>query len=99
MFSGGLDLLSPAYHLMSRGIGRAGVPSWLTDPALEQGRDDWFAAADAAGRLAASRAIQLEALRVGAYVPCGQYFQPSAHRAELRDMAKGLPVFTGVRRG
>src|ERR1700709_97369 len=36
IFSGGLDHLSPANHLVIRGNGRAGVPSWQTDTALEE---------------------------------------------------------------
>ncbi|PJI37050.1 hypothetical protein CTI14_68980, partial [Methylobacterium radiotolerans] len=41
IFSGGLDHLSPAYHLAVRGNGRAGVPSWLTDAPLEEDQGGW----------------------------------------------------------
>lgn len=98
IFSGGLDHLSPAYHLASRGNGRAGVPSWLSDEPLETMRNDWFAAPDLATQAAIAARIQARALSVGAYIPCGQYFQPTAYRADLTGMLTGLPLFTNVRR-
>ncbi len=98
IFSGGLDHLSPAYHLATRGVGRAGVPMWLTDARLEELRSAWFAAPDLAGQQAIARQIQARALAVGAYLPCGQYFPPSAYRADLEGMLTGLPLFTNVRR-
>lgn len=98
IFSGGLDHLSPAYHLATRGNGRAGVPSWLTDAPLETMRDAWFAAPDLAGQKAIAAKIQARAIEVGAYIPCGQYFQPSAYRADLTGMLSGLPLFWNVTR-
>jgi peptide/nickel transport system substrate-binding protein len=98
IFSGGLDHLSPAYHLASRGNGRAGVPSWLTDEPLETMRNDWFAAPDLAAQAAIAARIQARALSVGAYIPCGQYFQPTAYQSDLTGMLTGLPLFTNVRR-
>ena len=98
IFSGGLDHLSPAYHLATRGNGRLGVPSWLTDEPLETMRTAWFAAPDLAAQKALGAKIQARALEVGAYIPCGQYFQPSAYRSDLTGMLSGLPLFTNVRR-
>lgn len=98
IFSGGLDHLSPAYHLATRGNGRAGVPSWLTDAPLETMRDAWFAAPDLAGQKAIAAKIQARAIEVGAYIPCGQYFQPSAYRADLTGVLSGLPLFWNVTR-
>jgi peptide/nickel transport system substrate-binding protein len=98
IFSGGLDHLSPAYHLAIRGIGRAGVPSWLTDEPIEQLRTSWFAASSIAEQKAIAANIQKRALEVGAYIPCGQYFQPAAYRSDLTGVLSGLPLFTNVRR-
>ncbi len=98
IFSGGLDHLSPAYHLATRGIGRKGVPSWLTDEPLETLRSAWFAAPDLAEQKRIAADIQRRALAVGAYLPCGQYFQPSAYRSDLTGVLKGVPLFTNVRR-
>ena len=98
IFSGGLDHLSPAYHLVTRGNGRAGVPSWLTDAPLEDLRTAWFAAPDLASQKALAAQIQARALQVGAYIPCGQYFQPTAYRRDLDGMLTGLPLFWNLRR-
>jgi peptide/nickel transport system substrate-binding protein len=98
IFSGGLDHLSPAYHLATRGVGRAGVPMWLTDARLEELRSAWFAAPDLAAQQGIARQIQSRAIEVGAYLPCGQYFAPSAYRSDLTGMLSGLPLFTNLRR-
>ncbi|SFM26962.1 ABC transporter substrate-binding protein [Methylobacterium pseudosasicola] len=98
IFSGGLDMISPAYHLAVRGNGRAGVPSWLTDAPLEELRSAWFAAPDLDGQKALAAKIQARALEVGAYLPCGQYFQPTAYRRDLEGMLTGLPLFWNLRR-
>ena len=97
-WSGGLDTFSPASHLFIRGIGRAGAPSWPTDPSLEAIREDWFVQTDEAGRLEKAKSIQTEALRVGAYIPWLFYTTPTAYRRNLTSISRGLPVFTGVRR-
>ncbi|MBY0611405.1 MAG: ABC transporter substrate-binding protein [Beijerinckiaceae bacterium] len=99
VFSGGLDFLSPAYHLLIRGIGAKGPPSWLTDPEIETLRGDWFKAADLAGQKTLAAKIQVRALEVGAFIPCGQYFQPTVYRRDLTGMLSGLPLFWNVRRG
>ncbi|KNY22958.1 ABC transporter substrate-binding protein [Methylobacterium sp. ARG-1] len=98
IFSGGLDMISPAYHLAARGNGRAGVPSWLTDAPLEELRGAWFAAPDLGGQKALAAKIQARALEVGAYIPCCQYFQPTAYRRDLEGMLTGLPLFWNLRR-
>jgi peptide/nickel transport system substrate-binding protein len=98
IFSGGLDHLTPAYHLAIRGVGRAGVPSWLTDAPLEALRDAWFAAPDAEAQRALAAKIQARALDVGAYIPCGRYVQPTAYRSDLTGMLAGVPLFTNLRR-
>ena len=98
IFSGGLDHLSPAYHLATRGNGRAGVPSWLEDAVLEAMRAEWFATSGLAAQQAVAARIQARALEVGAYMPCGQYFPPSAYRRDLTGILSGLPLFTNVRR-
>ena len=98
VFVGGLDVLSPAYHNSIRGNGKAGIPSWLTDAPLETMRETWFRAPDLAAQQAIAATMQERAVSVGAYIPCGIYFQPSAYRASLKGMLTGLPQFTGVRR-
>ncbi len=98
VFVNGLDQLSPAYHNMMRGNGKAGNPSWLSDAPLESLREAWFRAPDLAAQQAIARTMQERAVAVGAYIPCGIFFQPSAYRADLKGVPSGLPLFTGVRR-
>ena len=98
IFSGGLDHLSPAYHLATRGNGRAGIPSWLSDAPLEELRTAWFAAPDVSAQRMLAEKIQARAMEVGAYIPCGQYFQPTAYRRDLEGVLTGLPLFWNVRR-
>ncbi len=98
IFSGGLDQLSPAYHQMMRGNGKAGTPSWLADEPLESMREKWFRAPSLADQQAIAASMQERAVAVGAYVPCGIFFQPSAYRANLKGVLPGLPQFTGVQR-
>ncbi|WP_375459640.1 ABC transporter substrate-binding protein [uncultured Enterovirga sp.] len=98
VFSGGLDHLTPAYHQVIRGIGRRGPPSWLTDEPIEALRTAWFEAPDLAGQQALAARIQARAFEVGAYLPCGQYFQPSAWRSDLDGVLTGIPIFTNIRR-
>ena len=99
IFTGGLDQLSPAYHNLMRGNGKAGTPSWLTDAPLETMREAWFRAPDLAAQQAIAATMQERAVAIGAYIPCGIYFQPSAFRADLKGVLPGLPQFTGVQRG
>ncbi len=99
VFSGGLDHVSPAYHLLARGNGEAGIPSWLTDAPLEAMRREWLGAADLAGQRTAAARMQARVLEVGGYLPVGQYFQPTAYRRDLVGVLSGLPLFTNVRRG
>ena len=61
-------------------------------------RSAWFAAPDLAAQKALAAWIQAHALEVGAYLPCGQYFQPTAYRRDLEGMLTGLPLFWNLRR-
>ena len=98
VFAGGLDEVSPAYHNLIRGNGKGGAPSWLTDAPLEAMRPAWLRAPAHPAHPAIAAPMEERAVSVGAYIPCGIYFQPSAYRANLEGMLPGLPQFTGVRR-
>ena len=68
-------------------------------PELEALRDAWLAAEDEATQLAIARQIQQQAMIDVPYLPVGSYYQPAAYKADLTGVAKGLVLFTGVRRG
>ncbi len=57
-----------------------------------------YAIANVSLRHAPSAARKARALQVGAYLPCGQHFPPSAWRRDLAGVLPGLPQFTNVRR-
>ena len=96
---GGLDFASPAGHQLLRGNGANAWFGWPDDPKLEQLRQDWFNAGDAAAQKKICEQIQVQALNDVAYVPLGQYYQPTAFRKTVREMLTGFPIFWNVKRG
>ena len=95
----GLDHVNPAGHPFLRGNGRAAAPGWAVSPALESLRDEWLRAADPAAQKALAERMQVQAFQDVPYVPLGQQFQQTAHRAELTGILPGMPVFWNVKRG
>jgi peptide/nickel transport system substrate-binding protein len=81
-----------------RGNGANAYNGWPELPELEAIRTEWLAAADPTKQLALSRAMQARAMQDVPYLPLGSYDQPTAYKANLVDMPKGLILFTGVRR-
>lgn len=97
---GGLTVSNPGSSFPLRGNGRKGAIGWPTDDRLEELRETWFEAPTQADRQAITQKIQLQALQSVPYVPLGQFFQPTAHRADIKDVVKAtFPLFWGVRRG
>jgi peptide/nickel transport system substrate-binding protein len=94
----GLDMLTPAGHVFLRGNGRAAAPGWPSSPRIEELRDAWFKAPDQAAQKDICRQIQLQAFLDVPYIPLGQYFAPTAHRADLTGVLAGTPVFWNIRR-
>ena len=97
-YSAGVTQLNPSAHNFLRGSGEKATFGWSTSPQLEQLRDAWFEAPDAAAQAAIGRRAQAQAFIDVPYVPLGVFFQPTAYRADLTGMMKGLPLFWGVRR-
>jgi peptide/nickel transport system substrate-binding protein len=94
----GLDMLTPAGHVFLRGNGRAAAPGWPTSPRIEALRDAWFKAPDLATQKDICAQIQLQAFVDVPYIPLGQYFAPTAYRANLTGVLAGTPVFWNIRR-
>jgi peptide/nickel transport system substrate-binding protein len=97
-FTGGYDMSSPATAQLLRGNGPRAFNGWPELPKLEALRDAWLATEDQTTQLDIARQIQAQAMVDVPYLPVGSYFQPTAYRADLTDMRKGLVQFTGVRR-
>lgn len=94
----GMELYSPAGHLLLRGNGTDAWFGWPTAPALEQLRDAWFDAPDLRAQQAIARRIQLRAFQDVPYIPLGQYFADSAYRQGLVDIRRGFTLPINVRR-
>ncbi len=94
----GLDEYSPAGHLPLRGNGANAWFGWPTAPKLEELRNAWFAAPDAAAQKAIGSQIQAQAFVDVPYLPLGRYLQPTAYNASLKGMLKGMPIFWNVER-
>jgi peptide/nickel transport system substrate-binding protein len=97
-FSGGYDMAMPGTHQLARGNGQGAYNGWPDLPKLEAIRDEWLAAGDEATQKALARKFQAQALQDVPYLPLGLYYQPTAYKANLVDVPKGLILFNGVRR-
>ena len=95
----GLDHATPAGHPFLRGNGLKAAPGWASSPALETLRDDWLRADGAAAQKALADRMQVQAFQDVPYVPLGQQFQQTAHRAEITGILPGMPVFWNIARG
>ncbi len=95
----GLSLASPASHPPLRGNGFDGWYGWPTSPRIEALRDAWFAAPDLAAQRDICAQIQLLVWEEVPYIPLGQWFSPTAMRADLLDVVKApFPIFWGARK-
>jgi peptide/nickel transport system substrate-binding protein len=92
----GMDQYTPAGHLGLRGNGAAGWFGWPTAPKLEELRDEWFLAPDAAAQKAIGVKIQEQAFIDVPYLPLGEYLQPTAYAKALTGVLKGFPIFWNV---
>jgi peptide/nickel transport system substrate-binding protein len=94
----GTDMFNPIGHLSLRGNGANAWFGWPTLPKIEELRQAWIEAPDAATQKSLAVEIQREVLKEVPYIPLGQYFQPVAVRKSLTDLVTGFPVFWGVKR-
>jgi peptide/nickel transport system substrate-binding protein len=97
-FTGGIDAGSPGNNNLLRGNGLDAYNGWPTAPKLEALRDQWLASEDPKEQLAISRKLQEQAWQDVPFLPLGSYDQPTAYKANLTNMLKGLILFTEVRR-
>jgi peptide/nickel transport system substrate-binding protein len=97
-FSGGYDCATPGSHSLIRENGDKAYNGWPTSKAMEALRDRWLVSDGLAAQQDLARQIQLQAWQDVPYLPVGSYYQPTAYKAELADMLKGLILFTNVRR-
>ena len=79
----GPDITSPAVNFAVRGSGQKAWFGWPDDPKIEELRDAWFAATDAATAKKAADAVQLRAFEFVPYIPTAQFILPTAYRTNL----------------
>jgi peptide/nickel transport system substrate-binding protein len=92
------DVLNPAVHF---GVGGAGQDAWFgwpDVPQLEKLTTDWVRAIDQTKRKQIAEEVQRVALREVAYVPWGEWIQPTAFRKNVQGVLKfAAPIFWNVR--
>ncbi|SDC34133.1 ABC transporter substrate-binding protein [Belnapia rosea] len=97
-FTAGSAQVNPAANNLIRGHGRAALFGWPSSAPLEEMRNAWFDAPDDATRAEIGRRMQRQAFQDVPYVPLGQFFSPTALRADLDGMLKGIALFYGIKR-
>ncbi|MFQ3623723.1 MAG: ABC transporter substrate-binding protein [Acetobacteraceae bacterium] len=96
----GADCTNPASYLGLRAHGDGAWFGWPNDPAIEAGRDKWFAAANAEEEKAACEEISRAAMISQPFTPTGFYRAYQAWRANVSGINPGpLPWFWGVAKG
>jgi len=92
------DVLNPAVHWAIGGTGQNAWFGWPDIPQLDKLSIDWVRATDAAKRKQIADEIQQVAFREVAYVPWGEWVQPTVFRKNVQGILKfGAPVFWNVR--
>jgi peptide/nickel transport system substrate-binding protein len=92
------DVINPAVHFGLSGAGPRAWFGWPEIPALEKLATDWVLATDEPKRLRLADEIQRIAFEEVAYVPWGEWVQPTAFRKNVQDMLKfDAPIFWNVR--
>ncbi|MET4385112.1 peptide/nickel transport system substrate-binding protein [Bradyrhizobium sp. F1.4.3] len=95
-YSAGVTQLNPSAHNFIRGSGDKATFGWAKSEKLEQLRDAWFAAPDAAAQTRVGIEMQKQCFIDVPYVPLGVFYQPTAYKKSLTGMLKGLPLFWNV---
>jgi peptide/nickel transport system substrate-binding protein len=94
----GLDFASPASHLGLRGNGKNAWFGWPTMPKMEELREAWFNAEDAAAQESVGEAIQRQAFEDVPYYPLGLAQSPTAFQKDITGVPEGFVLFWNVRR-
>ena len=64
---------------------------WPNDPKMEALRLAWYDAPDLAAQKKLSAEMQAQLFESPGYCPLGLFYQPTAFRSELQELAVGLP--------
>jgi peptide/nickel transport system substrate-binding protein len=89
---------NPADHRLIRSQGeKGGVYGWPSSPKIEALRTEYLDAQTDEVRVAACRALQLQAFQDVPFIPLGLFFQPTAARKSVTGILQGFPLFYNVR--
>jgi peptide/nickel transport system substrate-binding protein len=79
----GPDMVNPAVNFPLRGTGEKAWFGWPSDPKMEELREAWFNASDAASSKKAAEAVQRHAFEFLPIIPTGQFILPTAYRSNI----------------
>jgi peptide/nickel transport system substrate-binding protein len=92
------DVINPAVHFGIGGAGQSAWFGWPDIPQLEKLTTDWVRSTDPTKRKQIADEVQKVALREVAYVPWGEWVQPTAFRKNVQGALKfTAPIFWNVR--
>ena len=97
-FLDGISTFNPANHFALPSNGAKAWFGWPDSPDIEALRASWLDAIDLEKQRDICRKLQMRLWLDVPYVPMGAHYAPTAVRADLADVRKGLPQFYGVRR-
>jgi len=96
---GGLSVIDPGGHFPMRGNGGGAWFGWPDDPKMEGLRDAWLDAPDRAAQKKLCEDIQSYAMEQVPIIPTGQWFYPTATRANITDMVRsGNPLHWNIKK-
>jgi peptide/nickel transport system substrate-binding protein len=76
-------MVNPAVNFTIRGNGDKAWFGWPTDAKMEELREAWFNAPDAAASKRATEAVQKRAFEFVPLIPTGQFILPTAYRKNI----------------
>ena len=79
----GPDMVNPAVNFPIRGTGEKAWFGWPTDAKMEELREAWFNAKNAAESKKAAEAVQRRAFEFVPIIPTGQFILPTAYRSNI----------------
>jgi peptide/nickel transport system substrate-binding protein len=79
----GPDMVNPAVNFPIRGTGDKAWFGWPTDAKMEELREAWFNATNAADSKKATDAVQRRAFEFVPIIPTGQFILPTAYRSNI----------------
>jgi len=98
--SSGQSLTQPVTHLFLRANGPNAWFGWPEDPQIERLRAEFVQAAEPVERRRVAEALNRRSMEFMHYVPLGYYWQPSAWRRNVTNVARAsATVFWGLSKG